>query len=117
MTPSSTRVAAPLGTVANIAEDAHTGGRRERASRSIFKEAAMSQNGPFGIDPEDFDRVFREAGDGLRDALDRLGKGAGWATLLDQITRQSRPKSEPETAGETGDGVWAIFHVDAEGGA
>ena len=44
----------------------------------------MSQNGPFGIDPEEFDRVFREAGDGLRDAIDRLGKGAGWATLLDQ---------------------------------
>ena len=37
----------------------------------------MSQNGPFGIDPEDFDRVLREAGDGLRDALDRLGKASG----------------------------------------
>jgi hypothetical protein len=100
-----------LPTTRTLVED------REPASRSIFKEAAMSQNGPFGIDPEDFDRVFREAGDGLRDALDRLGKGAGWATLLDQITRQSRPKSEPETAGETGDGVWAIYSVDAEGGA
>ena len=29
----------------------------------------MSQSGPFGFDPEDLDRVFREAGDGLRDAL------------------------------------------------
>jgi hypothetical protein len=77
----------------------------------------MSQNGPFGIDPEDFERVFREAGDGLRDALDRLGKGTGWATLLDQFTQPARQKAEPETAGETGDGVWAIYSVDAEGGA
>ena len=77
----------------------------------------MSQNGPFGIDPEEFDRVFREAGDGLRDAIDRLGKGAGWATLLDQFTQSTRPKAEPETTGDTGDGVWAIYSVDGEGGA
>ena len=76
----------------------------------------MSQN-PFGIDPEDFDRVMREAGDGLRDALGRLGKQAGWATLLDEFTRSARPKSEPETTGETGDGVWAIYTIDADGGA
>ncbi len=30
----------------------------------------MSSNGPFGFDPEEFDRVVREAGEGLRDALD-----------------------------------------------
>ena len=76
----------------------------------------MSQN-PFGIDPEDLDRVMREAGDGLRDALGRLGKQAGWATLLDEFTRSGRPKSEPETTGETGDGVWAIYTIDADGGA
>ena len=29
-----------------------------------------SNNGPFGLDPEDFERVVREAGEGLRDALD-----------------------------------------------
>ena len=34
----------------------------------------MSQNGPFGIDPEDFDRLFRDAGDGIREALGRLGR-------------------------------------------
>ena len=33
-----------------------------------------SNNGPFGLDPEDFERVVREAGEGLRDALDGLGK-------------------------------------------
>ena len=77
----------------------------------------MSQNGPFGIDPEDLDRVFREAGDGLRDALSRVGKQAGWATLIDEFTRSARPKTQPETTGEAGDGVWAIYTVDAEGGA
>ena len=34
----------------------------------------MSSNRPFGIDPEEFDRVVREAGEGLRDALDGVGK-------------------------------------------
>jgi len=32
----------------------------------------MSSNGPFGFDPEEFDRVFREAGEGLRDALEKI---------------------------------------------
>lgn len=77
----------------------------------------MSPNGPFGIDPEDLDKVMREAGDGLRDALGRLGKQAGWATLLDEFTRTSRPKPEPETTGETGEGVWSIYTVDDAGSA
>ena len=29
----------------------------------------------------------------------------------------SRARTEPETTGETGDGVWAIYTVDDEGGA
>ena len=79
----------------------------------------MSQNGPFGMDPDDFDRVLRDAGDSLRDALDRLGKRASWATLLDEFTRSARPapKSEPETTGSAGDGVWAIYTVDEDGAA
>jgi hypothetical protein len=84
----------------------------------------MSRNGPFGIDPEEFDRVVREAGEGLRDALDGVGRflntsgeRAGWANLVDEFTRYSRPKREPETTGETGDGVWAIYTVDSDGGA
>jgi hypothetical protein len=84
----------------------------------------MSNNGPFGFDPEEFDRVVREAGEGLRDALDRFsrfvtlpGERAGWSALFDDFTRYSRTRAEPETAGETGDGVWAIYTVDAEGGA
>jgi hypothetical protein len=81
----------------------------------------MSSNGPFGFDPEDFDRVIREAGEGLRDAFGKLfdatGERAGWSVLFDEFARRSRPRSEPETTGEAGDGVWAIYTVDADGGA
>lgn len=77
----------------------------------------MGGNGPFGIDPEDFDRAIREAGEGLRDALDRFGRGASWATLIDDVTRSARPTRRPETTGDTGDGVWAVFTVGDDGGA
>ena len=84
----------------------------------------MSSNGPFGFDPEEFDRVAREAGEGLRDALEGInrffttsGQRAPWATLFDEFSRYTRTRSEPETTGETGDGVWAIYTVDDEGGA
>jgi len=84
----------------------------------------MSTNGPFGFDPDEFDRVVREAGEGLRDALDGVskffttsGERAGWATVFDEFSRYSRGKSQPETTGEKGDGVWAIYTVDADGGA
>jgi len=83
-----------------------------------------SSGGPFGFDPEDFDRVVREAGEGLRDALDGLGRfmntsgeRAGWSTLFDDFTRGARTRAQPETTGETGDGVWAIYTVDDDGGA
>ena len=79
----------------------------------------MSGNGPFGFDPEDFDRVIREAGEGLRDAVgkvfDMTGERAGWSVLFDEFSRRQR--REPETTGETGDGVWAIYTVDEDGGA
>jgi hypothetical protein len=82
----------------------------------------LGENGPFGFDPEDFDRVIREAGEGLRDAFERFsrfltvpGDRAGWSTLFEDLARRSR--TEPETAGEAGDGVWAISTVDASGGA
>lgn len=84
----------------------------------------MSSSGPFGFDPDEFDRVVREAGEGLREALDGLGRfistpgeRAGWANLFDEFTRSSRPRREPETTGEAGDGVWAIYTVDNDGGA
>lgn len=84
-----------------------------------------SPGGPFGFDPEDFDRVVREAGEGLRDALDGLGKfmntsgqRSGWSALVDDFVRGSRtPAAQPETTGDAGDGVWAIYTVDGDGGA
>lgn len=84
----------------------------------------MSDNGPFGFDPDDFERVVREAGEGLRDALDRFsrfvtlpGERAGWSALFDEFARYARPRGEPETTGEAGEGVWAIYTVDSDGGA
>lgn len=87
----------------------------------------MSSKGPFGFDPDEFDRVVREAGEGLRDALDGFGRffttsgeRGGWANLVelvDEFTRPARPRGEPETTGETGDGVWVIYTVDTDGGA
>ena len=89
----------------------------------------MDKNGPFGIDPEEFDRVVREAGEGLRSAFEQVGQflntspeRAGLGMLFDQFVRPgsgpvSRPRPQPETAGETGDGVWAIYISDSEGKA
>ncbi|HEU0192202.1 MAG TPA: hypothetical protein VFR17_13185 [Mycobacterium sp.] len=82
----------------------------------------MGDSGGFGFDPEDFDRVMREVSDGLRDALDRIGHffevpgdRAGWGALLDGLVGKVR--SAPETAGEAGDGVWAIYTVGGNGEA
>ncbi|CAJ1586144.1 hypothetical protein [[Mycobacterium] wendilense] len=79
----------------------------------------MSNYGPFGFDPEDFDRMVREAGEGLRDAFGKMfestGERAGWSVLFDEFGRKSKP--EPETTGDIGEGVWAIFIVDDTGAA
>ena len=90
-----------------MANDAHTVG--------------MENNGPFGFDPDEFDRVVRDAGEGLRDAVGRFLGGsqerAGFGMLFDEFTRRSRPRPEPETAGEAGDGVWAIYTAGGDGKA
>ncbi len=82
----------------------------------------MGEYGAFGFDPEDLDRVIREGSEGVRDAFERVGKffggpgtRMGWSGLFDDLSRRSRPA--PETAGEAGDGVWAIYTVDTDGGA
>ncbi|OBH06040.1 MULTISPECIES: hypothetical protein [unclassified Mycobacterium] len=82
----------------------------------------MGEYGAFGFDPEEFDRVIREGSEGLRDVFERIGKfvtapvpGTSWSAFFDDLSR--RPRREPETAGEAGDGVWAIYTVDADGGA
>ncbi|MBS4100861.1 hypothetical protein [Tsukamurella paurometabola] len=70
---------------------------------------------PFGFGPGEFDDLAREA----RDMIGRLvGGTAGreaFSGLFDDAVR--RPKRRPETAGETGDGVWAIIATDEDGGA
>lgn len=82
----------------------------------------MGDYGPFGFDPDEFDRVIRAGSEGLRDAFERIGRflsssgaGTGWSAIFEDLSRRSRPA--PETAGEAGDGVWAIYTVDADGGA
>jgi hypothetical protein len=84
----------------------------------------MGNSGPFGFDPEDFDRVVREAGEGLRDAVERInrfitssGDHSGLSALFDEFARNTRTRREPETTGETGEGVWAIYTVHEDGGA
>ena len=84
----------------------------------------MGNSGPFGFDPEEFDRVVREAGEGLRDAVTRInrfitssGDQSGWSVLFDEFARNPRTRREPETTGETGEGVWAIYTVHEDGGA
>jgi hypothetical protein len=84
----------------------------------------MGNSGPFGFDPEEFDRVVRDAGEGLRDAVARInrfisssGDQAGFAALFDEFMRNTRTRREPETTGETGEGVWAIYTVLEDGGA
>ncbi|WP_431966099.1 hypothetical protein [Nocardia sp. bgisy134] len=89
----------------------------------------MPTNGPFGIDPEDFERALREAGTELRDLLGKAGvyldrvdhaSVGSLASLLGQFVQPERPrppKPEGETTGETGSGVWAIYSIDDIGEA
>ena len=82
----------------------------------------MGEHGAFGFDPDEFDRVIREGSEGLRDMFERVSKfvagpggRTGWSAFFEDLSR--RPRSAPETAGEAGDGVWAIYPVDGDGGA
>lgn len=84
----------------------------------------MGSNEPFGLDPEDLDRIVRGAGEQLRGALGQFGgmfnssgERPGWSTVFEQGGRRPRATPEPETTGETGDGVWVIYVVDGDGGA
>lgn len=89
----------------------------------------MATNGPFGIDPEDFERALHEAGTELRDLLGKAGvylervdnaSIGSLASLLGQFVqpeRQRPPQPEGETTGESGSGVWAIYSIDDTGEA
>ncbi|MGB9251729.1 MAG: hypothetical protein WCC28_18620 [Mycobacterium sp.] len=82
----------------------------------------MDDNGRFGFDPEDFEHVIRDATEGLRDAFEGVGRffavpgdRSGWSSLFGDLAQRSR--SRPETTGEAGDGVWAIYTMSADGDA
>jgi hypothetical protein len=82
----------------------------------------MDDNGRFGFDSEDFDRVIRDASEGLRDAIEGVSRfftvpsgRSGWSSIFEDLSR--RTQTRPETTGETGDGVWAIYTVSADGDA
>ncbi|EME23621.1 hypothetical protein [Rhodococcus triatomae] len=81
----------------------------------------MTENRPFGFDPEDFDRKARALGDGIRETLRGIGKlidDAGfetvWETSPGRVVAYPRRKT---TTGDTGDGVWAIVLVAEDGTA
>ena len=82
----------------------------------------MDDNGRFGFDPEDLDRVIRDASEGLREAVEGVsrffmlpGERSGWSSIFEDLTR--RPRTRPETTGEAGDGVWAIYAMSGDGAA
>lgn len=82
----------------------------------------MGEDRAFGFEPEDFDRMIRDAGEGLRDAVDWIsrfvaspGERTGWSAVFEEFAR--KPRGGPATAGEAGDGVWAIYSTDDAGGA
>lgn len=90
----------------------------------------MTNNGPFGFDPEDLDRFAREASEGLRDVLGQVAKGMSQRgnsnplasmfgeSMFSAAAQRTKPKApERETAGDTGDGVWAIYVVEEDGSA
>ncbi|MFX0578698.1 hypothetical protein [Nocardia nepalensis] len=86
----------------------------------------MAPDRPFGIDPEEFERVLREMGIEFRDLLGKASEyidrasATSLASLLDQFVQPGRtrpPKPEGETTGETGSGVWVIYSVDDAGEA
>lgn len=87
----------------------------------------MSDHGPSGFDPENLDRLAKEVGDGLRDALGKFGGllgdvgfdfGTAWSSHSgDRTARRGWPSPRPTTTGDVGDGVWAIYTVTADGAA
>lgn len=81
-------------------------------------------NEPFGFNPDDLDRFFPGAGDQLRGALGQFarmlnasGAGAARPGRFDELGRGRPAAPTSETTGDTGEGVWMIYIVDADGDA
>ena len=84
----------------------------------------MASNEPFGFDPDDLDRFLPGVGDQLRGALGQFARmlnasseGRGRNGVFDQLGRAGRAAPGSETTGDTGEGVWMIYTVDADGDA
>lgn len=83
----------------------------------------MSENRPFGFDPENIDRTARVVGEGIKDALRGLGglidefgfDTVHTTTLGSNGVSVSYPRRR--TTGDAGKGVWAIFVVGSDGSA
>lgn len=73
-------------------------------------------DGPFGMDPDDFDRFARDAGESLRGMFAKFVENqASPFTAAFTTTRDGRrTRPEPETAAAAGNGVWAIIARDGE---
>ncbi|GED98830.1 hypothetical protein [Gordonia crocea] len=73
-------------------------------------------DGPFGMDPDDFDRFAREAGESLRGMFAKFvtnqGPAFSSAFTTARDTRTAAP--EQETAADAGNGVWAIIARDGD---
>ena len=66
----------------------------------------MANQGPFGFGSDDFDKFAREATEGLREVV---------GSLFASNVGAPKAPPEPETTGQKGDGVWAIYSVDDAG--
>lgn len=82
----------------------------------------MSSNGPFGIDPEEFDRAVREAAESLWGSIDQVSKFfdrgadlAGWSAVVDNIVRR-KPAHAPSTEANAS-GVWVVYTLTEDGSA
>ena len=98
-----------------------SGIRARQTGRPMADNSGSPGGGPFNFGPEDFDRFAREASDGLRDVFGKLFEGqagtGAWSALFDDGRTRTRRRAEPETTGDTGSGVWAVFVIDDDGGA
>ena len=107
-----------------LVQMAHTWFVRRRCGTGASRRYAMASNEPFGFDPDDLDRFFPGAGDQLRSALGQFarmlnaaGEGRARTRAFDELGRAGRAAPASETTGDTGEGVWMIYTVDADGDA
>jgi len=107
-----------------LVQMAHTWFIRSCCGDGVSRRYAMAGNEPFGFDPDDLDRFFPGAGDQLRGALAQFarmlnpaGEGRGRPGTFDELGRARRAAPASETTGDTGEGAWMIYTVDADGDA